>query len=185
MLTSISLPGVGNHGISVKGVTRVSDWNGTFLRKHVTTITFNDLKDMDKDDWEVLDFPKLTDPALNSLIARIMCGGTTGFYQVDIDMHKSHGGKPRYFYPGTREGGEPNPNFKGGTGSKKSTKADGKTEREFRRRYSNLDGRPEPELRDQLKQRGFPIARIRTWPKWAIVITIIALNRREEGFSCD
>lgn len=80
-----------------------SFWKGAFLpvQKHVTSIQFTSLNQMTNDDWNVLDYEALRPEPKNRLADSIVNGELKGFYAVDVDLHKakSHGGKPKYFYP--------------------------------------------------------------------------------------
>lgn len=80
-------------------------WKGVFsptLTKHVISVRYIPAAKMTQDDFDVLDYDVLRPSARANLDQSILDGSVTGFFMVDIDMHKAstpHGGKQRYFYP--------------------------------------------------------------------------------------
>ena len=82
-------------------------WKGAFapMVKHVISVRYVSVASMSPEDWDVLDYDVLRPSARVNLDQSILDGSLTGFFMVDIDMHKAsrpHGGKARYFYPATK-----------------------------------------------------------------------------------
>lgn len=148
------------------------DWGGKFLRKHVATVEFIPLEEMDEQCWAILDYENLRDVPKRRLQSKAMRGEVCGFHRVGIDMHKVHGGKEQYFWPAN--GPEFNDgDFDGFQGYDK----DVEMIESFEKEYASLASQQNYEMEQRLISYGIAPARFNTWPRWAMIFSIIALER--------
>lgn len=162
------------------------NWNGIFLPlvtqsnqlvKHVQSVTFRPLREMTSADWDVLDWPELRPVPRRRIQEEVINGTLEGFHLVDIDMHKVHGGKPRYLWPG-REGQE----LDLGAGALEGWEKDVEPLQQYEDEEAELDSRSQDELRSELAIRyGFDRGQIVLWPTWAVKMTLLALRYSEDG----
>jgi hypothetical protein len=81
-----------------------SFWKGSFLQKHIGSVTYIPLSRMKREDWKVLDYGALRPAARRLLQEAVLAGDMKGFFRVKYDTHKAvHGGKAEYYYPATSD----------------------------------------------------------------------------------
>lgn len=148
-------------------------WKGAFApwRKHIQTTKYVSLEDMTREDWIILDYPNLRPIPKQRIEKQAIEGLLCGFNKVEVDMHKAtvHGGKPIYFWPAAGDDDnvelENFENFDEYEGEAESPAT-------FTKEYARLDKKAYGTLKSEARVVG--LDRTDGWPKWALIIGIIA-----------
>lgn len=164
------------------------NWNGTFLptvgaflQKHIRSVEFRPLKEMTRADWDVLDWPNLRSVPRRRIQEDIVNGKLDGFHVVNIDMSKVHGGKERYFWPGTR-----GTVFEPGAGAFDGWDQEVKPLEQFEDEAKELEDLSEDQLRSTLaSDYGFDRTLMIFWERWALVLVLLAVMYAKEKYDED
>jgi hypothetical protein len=149
-------------------------WKDSFvpLVKHVERVSFVDWIYMTAEDWDILDYPNLRPAARAALEKAIDNCDCSGFYRVEYDMHKSHSGKRRYYYPAkddsyaNLEGDEAIKRF--GNFEAESYDRNVESPQGFQKKYQKASQKTERELIDTAKSHG--VVNPYRWPPWALIL---------------